>query len=111
MAKGKRPAHPLPSEEKGGPHPYPLPGPAEATSGEVLTGPGRGSRRSPGKGEGEATAGSPPLRVPDTEATNARSLYPGIDCPQRHNNKVAGSGRLRRPSTQPAFLQKVSGSG
>ena len=41
-----------------------------------------------------ATAGPPPLRVPGPEASNALSLDPGNDCPQRHNNKVAGSGRL-----------------
>jgi len=32
--------------------------------------------------------------VPGPEASNALSLDPGNDCPQRHNNKVAGCGRL-----------------
>jgi len=94
LASGKEAARPIPGEEEGAAHPYPLPGPAEAAGAGVLTGPGRGYRRCPGKQEGMAISGPPPLRVPAAEASNALSLDPGNDCPQRHNNKVAGCGRL-----------------
>ena len=93
LANGKRAARPIPGEKRGAARPFPLPGPAEGTGAGVLTGPGRGSRRCPGKGEGRATSGSPPLRVPGAEATDARLLYPGNDCPQRHNKAGAGFGR------------------
>jgi len=93
LASRKEAARPIPGEEKRCPQPYPLPGPGEAVGAGILTGPRRGYRRCPGQGEGKATAGSPPRRVPDAEASNAQLLGPGIDCPQRHNNKVAGSGR------------------
>ena len=96
MASGKEAARPIPCEEEGAARPYPLPGPAEAAGAGVLTGPGRGYRRCPGKSEGMAISGSPPLRVPGAEASNAQSLDPGNDCPQRHNKKVAAFARFTR---------------
>ena len=36
--------------------------------------------------------------------------YSGRALPRMHNNKVAGYGRLRRPSSQPAMVQKGLGN-
>ena len=95
-ANRERAARPNPDEETGASQPYPLPGPGAAIGVGVLSGPGLGYRRRPWEVEGEAASGSPPLRVPGTEASNARSMSPGIGCPQRHNKKAAAFAHVVR---------------
>jgi hypothetical protein len=46
------------------------------------------------------------MRVPGAEASNAQSMDPGNDCPQRHNKKVAGSGRLEAAFVPTGHEQK-----